>query len=200
MKIKFTLAAFAATALVASAATTLTNSGVTTTSQGSYYGVAARLNDANWNVSGDPLASTVQLTSMTLYRGASGGSNTNAASFLNVYDGTTFVGSSTNSVNIQALPLIDQTAVFTFENLTIQSATTYQFRLSATNTAGGTAHIARLRMVQPANLANGVALNSGYNGQDTGFDPKYSITVIPEPSAAALLGLGGLALILRRRK
>ena len=37
--------------------------------------------------------------------------------------------------------------------------------------------------------------NSQYNGPAT-----FTITVVPEPSSAALLGLGGLALILRRRK
>lgn len=32
------------------------------------------------------------------------------------------------------------------------------------------------------------------------FDPTTDLLVVPEPSSAALLGLGGLALILRRRK
>lgn len=40
--------------------------------------------------------------------------------------------------------------------------------------------------------------NSTYNVQ--GYDIQFTVTAVPEPSSAALLGLGGLALILRRRK
>lgn len=45
--------------------------------------------------------------------------------------------------------------------------------------------------------------NTNANGvtyQETGIIDNIVITAVPEPSSAALLGLGGLALILRRRK
>ncbi|MBK1856433.1 PEP-CTERM sorting domain-containing protein [Verrucomicrobiaceae bacterium 5K15] len=41
--------------------------------------------------------------------------------------------------------------------------------------------------------------SDGTSGIDTGLD-NISITAVPEPGSAALLGLGGLALLLRRRK
>lgn len=42
--------------------------------------------------------------------------------------------------------------------------------------------------------------NEGDYNQGMIFNPTVSLGVVPEPSSAALLGLGGLALILRRRK
>jgi len=45
-----------------------------------------------------------------------------------------------------------------------------------------------------ANAVNGKYLE--FSGSNT----AGSLTLVPEPSSAALLGLGGLALLLRRRK
>ncbi len=54
-----------------------------------------------------------------------------------------------------------------------------------------------------------VAFKYSYNVNDFGADipsstvqylGNHTLTVVPEPSTTALLGLGGLALILRRRK
>ncbi len=201
MKIATTLAVLAATSLVASAATTFTNAGVTLTNGGNYNGASANLGDTGWSISGDPFAATVALTGVTLYRRAGTG-GTDAASYLNVYAGGTFVGSSTNSINLgTGITAEGAAAAFLFNNLPISTATTYQYRLQQTATDGGTANSARLQVVQPANLANGFMLNSGYTGADTGFDPKYSISVgvVPEPSAALLGGLGLLGLLRRRR-
>jgi hypothetical protein len=50
---------------------------------------------------------------------------------------------------------------------------------------------------------NGVGLLFGSSGdleQASLSNASYSVTAIPEPSSAALLGLGGLALIIRRRR
>ena len=44
-----------------------------------------------------------------------------------------------------------------------------------------------------------ITLNDGVNSSQLGLD-NVSVNEVPEPSSAALLGLGGLALILRRRK
>ncbi len=46
-----------------------------------------------------------------------------------------------------------------------------------------------------------IAYNHTNGNSNTGFNStNFTVTPVPEPSSAALLGLGGLALILRRRK
>ncbi len=46
-----------------------------------------------------------------------------------------------------------------------------------------------------------IAYNATNGSSYTGFNStNFTVTPVPEPSSAALLGLGGLALILRRRK
>ncbi len=46
-----------------------------------------------------------------------------------------------------------------------------------------------------------IAFNHTNGDSESGFDStNFTVTPVPEPSSAALLGLGGLALILRRRK
>ncbi|BDS06873.1 hypothetical protein NT6N_19130 [Oceaniferula spumae] len=48
---------------------------------------------------------------------------------------------------------------------------------------------------------NGAAGADSFNGSRVAnLDLTFDVTAVPEPSSAALLGLGGLALILRRRK
>jgi hypothetical protein len=42
--------------------------------------------------------------------------------------------------------------------------------------------------------------NSISGGTGTGFIGGYVVETVPEPSSTALLGLGGLALMLRRRR
>ncbi len=50
-------------------------------------------------------------------------------------------------------------------------------------------------------MHNQVSSASGYDVASQGFaNATVSVTPVPEPSSAALLGLGGLALILRRKK
>lgn len=54
-----------------------------------------------------------------------------------------------------------------------------------------------------SDVAAGTSIGFGYFGSTTGGTELSSFTIgtiIPEPSSTALLGLGGLALILRRRK
>ncbi|WP_227021637.1 PEP-CTERM sorting domain-containing protein [Oceaniferula marina] len=46
-----------------------------------------------------------------------------------------------------------------------------------------------------------LTLSTNYGGDRVGFNEiQFDTTAVPEPSSAALIGLGGLSLILRRRK
>jgi len=49
-------------------------------------------------------------------------------------------------------------------------------------------------------VENWTAQGDGSGSQSANFAPPSDFTVVPEPSSTALLGLGGLALILRRRR
>jgi hypothetical protein len=67
--------------------------------------------------------------------------------------------------------------------------TDYTFTETLSSVDGGTAAI---RFTTNATSTGNIHIN--------GFTVNGGITAVPEPSSAALLGLGGLALILRRRK
>ena len=77
-------------------------------------------------------------------------------------------------------------------SLTLLDAGTANFRAQALNLSGALAGVTSIRLT---------VAQAGTGGGETagGFD-EVAFSSVPEPSAATLLGLGGLALILRRRK
>ncbi|MGB0775997.1 MAG: PEP-CTERM sorting domain-containing protein [Akkermansiaceae bacterium] len=50
------------------------------------------------------------------------------------------------------------------------------------------------------NDSNWTAQGDGSGSQSASYAPPSDFTVVPEPSSTALLGLGGLALLARRRR
>ncbi len=74
---------------------------------------------------------------------------------------------------------------------------------SVSTRIGGATQSTTWEALWDANMLQFDGGNSGsfsdhFTTSGTGAD--YTLTSVPEPSSAALLGLGGLALILRRRK
>jgi len=124
----------------------------------------------------------LNLTSLT-FNSASGG--TSAQRGFEIYDATAGPTTSANASSTLLLNVDDEPgtrATPTAQSIDL-SAAEYQgtssvtFRYYITNTLGG------VRSIEFNNLA--------LNGE---------VVAVPEPSSSALLGLGGLALILRRRK
>ncbi|NWK56801.1 PEP-CTERM sorting domain-containing protein [Verrucomicrobiaceae bacterium N1E253] len=108
----------------------------------------------------------------------------------------TLVGISTNA---QDMDVNGGFALWTFSNETLKDNQRYLFTFTS-DSAGAV----------PVAVETGVRLNTGnseqsaFNGGSLAFSGSHTmasqITTVPEPSSAVLLGLGGLALILRRRK
>ncbi|MFK7911041.1 MAG: PEP-CTERM sorting domain-containing protein [Akkermansiaceae bacterium] len=83
-----------------------------------------------------------------------------------------------------------------FKTITLKrdTATDYTLSIDATN-------FGSLTLANSTTAINEIRVfnETSGSGNDVLFD-NFTVTAVPEPSSAALLGLGGLALILRRRK
>lgn len=223
MKLKYTIAALAATTLAANAATVTVshgdpNSGLHTNHAGPIYGQTITSH-----------ASAVQLDDVTFQvrDGAGGQSASGTVAFLHVYDSVTFntatgaitafgnlIGVSDNSVN-NSVDATDLSALqWNFTNTAVSASTQYFFLMSTSQDAGvasgGGANLSNftdaatgLELEAPGGYGDGTALiaNNFHTtalAWDLNFEANFN--TVPEPSSAALLGLGGLALIMRRRK
>jgi len=90
----------------------------------------------------------------------------------------------------------------------VDSDETIQFSLSNAKINGGAATLSNISFSNPlTNNANtGGSISTAGLFTTTGgvrlkdIDVSFDVVTVPEPSSSALLGLGGLALILRRRK
>jgi len=221
MKLKYTLAAFAATTLAANAATVTVsngnpNSGLHTNHAGPIYGQSVTSH-----------ASALSLDDFTFQvrDGAGGQSASGTVVFLHVYDSVTFntstgaitafgnhIGVSDNSVN-NSVDATDLSALtWNFTNTAVTGSTQYFFMMSTSSAVGNTGDLTPytnaatgLELVAPGGYTGGTGLiaNNFHNtglGWDMNFEANFNTIAVPEPSSTALLGLGGLALILRRRK
>lgn len=206
MKITYILTAIAATSLVSNAATTLLQS--TGGDRGNYQFVPFAMNDTGFDRSGDALLSFFALDSFTLTKasGTAHPSQSDTTYLVVLEQGGPVLGTSTNFVNWNTLAVggegvFDFTGVTGVDNLNTETVYTYLFSSSSTPTNDDIV-FARLEV---GTEGNGVGpLTTGGVAANNSFAPLMSIvispTTIPEPSSTALLGLGGLALILRRRK
>lgn len=218
MNMKYTLAALAATTLAANAAVTLVTKNfgdynASTDSQGNPHGFSASLADDGWSASGGALTPTMKLNSVSLIRDASNSSSdTNGALVMAVMTTrenlATVVAWSTNTQtpgNDTTQHGITQTWTFGGDLLT--SSTEYYYILYSDAAGAGAGAgdasdtaIARIRVPFLTDILDGDTLtpNDAVNNNDVYIG--ITATAVPEPSSSALLGLGGLALILRRRK
>jgi len=209
MKLKYTIAAMAATTLAANAATTvvntthptysvqdrgdfsLTNTGQTFTATG--LGADTNLQTVSFQAARDVLDVNASIT-VQIWTDTDGVHST--------WDPGTMLGASTDSHKMDtALGIYD----YSFSGVTLTEGTAYT--LVYLSDDADTQNNIRFAVTRNANEASGSykdgTLFSGGSAPfgDT-WDSGFSVTTntVPEPSSAALLGLGGLALILRRRK
>lgn len=197
-------AASAATTLITTDPTTYTDGG---TSEGNWHYQSLTLNDAGFTATGDALGASVTIQSITFaHDTASTADGLYLVAMTDVTDLSTIAAQSTNSV--------DQTGLaggalmtWNFSGDTLSTSTEYFFAwyqdtggANGTIDAGDTAATARIAM-NASTIAGGLR-NAPTGGIASAQDGMMNIQVnnVPEPSSTALLGLGGLALILRRRK
>ncbi|NWK56799.1 PEP-CTERM sorting domain-containing protein [Verrucomicrobiaceae bacterium N1E253] len=211
MKLTHTLAVFAASSIAASAATTLTYDG-TNDGTGSYGGQTFTASDSDFVTTGDALSNPFALQTIEIAKWSTSDYTTaQTAVYANIYDGNTFLGSSTNTVDftvrVDGIIGDDADDAWLFSGVTalenLDSSKVYSIRYSTTDTAGDFTFLRPGLINDAAALTGGNLLDSSGNPASAGWDTRMVITTgpaVPEPSSAALLGLGGLALILRRRK
>jgi len=214
MKLKYTLTALLTTTLAGSAATILVNHGDPTS--GLHTNHAGPM--LGQTITSAATANSIDDVTFQLRDGTGGDAANGTLAYLHIYQGTTFntatgaitsygtfIGVSDNTQNIGA----DQTALaaitWNFTNQAVAASTQYNFIMSTSATGGSGEVGTGLELVAPGGYADGTAL-VGNNFHSTGlawdlnFAANFNTDVVPEPSSTALLGLGGLALILRRRK
>jgi hypothetical protein len=225
MKIKHTIAALAATTLAVNAAiVTVDNyigepNGSESGAVGNYITQSFTPNVAGLGatdtVAAQTIPATIYLTDVTFLKAIAGTNPTTGAGdfFVNVYlgagNGGTFVGSSANSIDVEGTAALGALN-YTFANIALTDSTAQYAFVFSTTATDDTAVSARLQVARNSSgaFANSYDGGSSSNNADgsapTSYETRFAVTydtvAVPEPSSAALLGLGGLALILRRRK
>ena len=215
MKLKYTILALAVTSLAANAATVKIEYGNVNDSSG---GSAGNM----WGQSAKtPAGPPVYLNNFS-YKAANNGTRTTGTVFLHAYttfttDGagaiTTidgFAATSTSTIDLGAI-VNDGTMTWNFSGAdAFDAETKYYFLMSTSDTEVTIADTSSMKTAAfaldttstsylggeavPANAALG-------SNWDQHFEANFNtVSSVPEPSSTALLGLGGLALILRRRK
>ena len=194
MKLTHTLAALAATTLASNGAITLHNlagsannqANFTATSGFSFTTTALSL-DTNLDsidIAGPSTGATATVFTMEVYIDADN-------------DATTFglgalVGTSTNT-SVLANNTVNN---FSFSGVTLSDNQSY----IAVFTDGTNPITTRFGLVNGNSDTGTTAFSAGAPTFAGSHDPAVTVNMTPEPSSTALLGLGGLALILRRRK
>ncbi|MFC4992504.1 PEP-CTERM sorting domain-containing protein [Rubritalea tangerina] len=165
-------------------------------------------------------ASAQQVLDVTFQiRDGSGGQAANdTLAYLHIYDSVTFntadgsitafgnlVGISTNTQNIGANATDLSAVQWNFSNTAVAANTEYYFITSTSTNAGQDIVSSGYELVTGNPYADGrsFASNNFFNTSaawDLNFSASFDTEAIPEPSSTALLGLAGLALIMRRRK
>lgn len=209
MHLRHVIGALAATTIAANAATVLTYD-PSNTATGNYAGQTFTASDVGFTSSGDPLGSNFALQTIEIAKWSTTGYTTaQEAVYLNIYQGNTFIGSSTNTVNWKtnvdgilgddAGDAYDFTSVLALQNLL--SSVQYTIYFSTTNAAGDFITV-RPGVSNASTLSGGNLVNTSGNVVDSAYDARFTMSLgapVPEP-AAALLGSIGLLYLLRRRR
>ena len=197
MKLKYTLAALAATALAANAATSFHNLAGSANNQASFGDVAgitftvgilgADTNLGSIDLDGRSSGALTDLVSFTVYVDADNDASTWGLGAV--------LGSSAES---QALAT--GTNSFIFSGITLAANTVYT--VVVVNDTVATNDVGFGLVNGNSDAGTRIFQNDGADAFSGSHEAAITVNMnaVPEPSSTALLGLGGLALILRRRK
>ena len=112
--------------------------------------------------------------------------------------GYNFQGGGSNYNVFSASGVTDSNVGFSsdFKTISLKRDTSTNYTLSIDGTSFGS-----LTLANSTTAIDGIRVfnNTSGSGNDVLFD-NFTVTAVPEPSSAVLLGLGALALIFRRRK
>ena len=223
MKLKYTILALAVTSLAANAATVKIEYGnVNDSSGGSAGNMWGQSATADYLSTPAGPHGTVYLNNFS-YKAANNGTRTTGTVFLHAYTTFTtdegsgaitnidgFAATSTSTIDLGAIGNFG-TMTWTFSGAdAFVAETEYYFLMSTQNTAVSMLDITSMKTAAFALDTTTSTYEGGKafanNSVDTSswdqhFEANFNtVSSVPEPSSTALLGLGGLALILRRRK
>ena len=224
MKLKYTIAALAATTLGASAAQYITSYSTVTGADdnnqaGPNFGQSITVN-VGADTADASIASTVYIEELSFQYSSSASGGAPDGVYIHVYDAFAVDGSAvpTTIGNLVAVSstTVDMSALVGNEQLTwtfdgtdaIAKGTEYTYVLATDTVAATVGNSANLSSAgfeldtgNPYSGGRTYRANGTQSDWDMPFELKTNDTIaVPEPSSTALLGLGGLALILRRRK
>lgn len=220
---KYTLAALAATSLAANAAQVITSNGTVSGADdanqaGPMWGQQITVNVGADTADGS-ITSTVYIEELS-YQYSSSASGGIPGDFMHVYsdfvtDGTGAITSIGSLIAVGTATIGTPTGgdqlTWTFSgglDAAIDKSTQYMF-VSASDAVAGTVGNGLGNLIgggyelatnDPYAGGDSLRGNGGNTGWDQDFELKTNTVAVPEPSSSALLGLAGLALILRRRK
>lgn len=203
MKLRYTIAALAATTMLGNAAVIFDT--LAGTDQANFTAGGTVATGAGQTFIANGLGADVYLSTIEVGNRNAGAAGTGL--YLAVYEDSgngadwnpgALVGVSTNT---QDMTVNGGTATWTFSNETLTEGSRYLFTF--TSDAAGTTTVAASTRVD---LGSGNSDQSAFASGGAAFGGAHTMAAqivtsnVPEPSSAALLGLGGLALIMRRRK
>jgi hypothetical protein len=174
--------------------------------EGSYEGAYWKLSDGEFDLTGDALAQSAVLDSVTFKHDANKTSSSGDL-YLVVFTGDTggmgtFVGASTNAINV-AGSAHNAMLTWTFSGITLDKDTTYSYVVSHTDTAENPDEVMGIV------LGNGETTDELPTGSplvnDASADPYWdpylvvNVSNVPEPATLGLLLAGSGLAFLRRR-
>lgn len=200
MKMKYTMAALIASAMSLHAATTLHDLAVSG-------GVGNQSNNSgefNITFTTDALNGGIDINLLSVDLSGPNTGQESTTFFLElaldadnnaITQGTSGGVLATSTGSVLAVNVIN---TFSFAGVTLTPNTVYNLRFTD---EAGNAVTPRMGLSNGDNDQGTEMFENGNSPRyDGAFDAPITVNMVPEPSSTALLGLGGLALILRRRK
>ena len=204
MRTKYTLAALAAMTLAANAATTAVNVNAANNFGNGYFGFAVNLSSSVVTVT-PSVPTNFDIASIELTGRPASGTYSSMKIAVYTYVGDSDIGDFVGLSDAQTLGNATS-ATFNFSGVSVVSANTYQYLFVNAATVNADLDDDALASYQARSVSSSLSMspngsvpagsgtykNNAINSWEGSFLPEFTFTAVPEPSSAALLGLGGL--------